>query len=329
MCPGRLCPVGEPAGIERPAVHAREHEALPAATLLEAVGEQVNAKRFGNRNPALASPAFRLDQPGARIPRTLHMNESLLKIEVQPIKRLQLAATKPGIQRGSPHRPIAERKRRYQGRRLTRSWHAFSTRPKRRQRKPQRRVHADLAAIKRPPVDRPQRKHSVPDSARRTPLPNHPISEILNLVPSNARKTHIGERGKHPPTQIPLITAKRRRLVRRPRTRTNKTRLRRRHPLLRSLANRQRTRSAHRLPANSRLTLLTPNTRLRQRPKRPPNRLPVPPRPNLRLIRRRTRTPTPHPRDTTPLMPNLDPLMRPPPPHSPSARQLLHHDQHT
>ena len=170
----------------------------------------------------------------------LHMNESLLKVEVQPIKRLQLAATKPGIQRGSPHRPIAERKRCYQGRRLTRPRHAFSTPPKRRQREPQRQIHTDLAAIKRPPVDRPQRKHSVPDSARRTPLPNHPISEILNLVPSNARKTHIGERGKHPPTQIPLITASGRRLVRRPRTRTNKPRLRRRHPLLRSLANRQR-----------------------------------------------------------------------------------------
>ena len=207
--------------------------------------------------------------------------------------------------------------------------HAFSTPPKRRQREPQRRIHTDLAAVKRPPVDRPQRKHRIPDSARRTPLPHHPVSEILNLVPRQARRDGRRRTREAPADADPADNCEAQTAYTASPNAYEQAPPSPRPPLLCSLANRQRTRSAHRLPANSRLTLLTPNTRLRQRPKRPPNRLPVPPRPNLRLIRRRTRTPTPHPRGTTPLMPNLDPLMRPPPPHTPSARQSLHHDQHT
>jgi hypothetical protein len=126
-----------------------------------------------------------------------------------------------------------------------------------------------------------------------------------------------------PPHPLPprpdrrLITPQRRRLVRRPRPCPNLTCLRSRQPLRRHLFHRKRTRRSHHLPANRRLALLPPRPRLRQRPKRSPNRLVVPPRPHLRLIRQRTPAPTPAPARTPALMTNSYPLKHPPTPNTP------------
>ena len=263
--------------VERPAVHAREHEALPAATLLEACG------RAGGTRSASAIGTRRLpDLLFGSISPARGSQERSTRMSPCSKSRCNQSSACSSPRRSPAYSAVAHTADRREEAPLSRAPpHSPSARVLDAAEAPAARASASDSYRPRrgqAPADRsPATEARVPDSARRTPLPNHPVSEILNLVPRQARETYVGERGKHTPTQIPLITAKRRRLIRRPRTRTNKTRLRRSHPLLRSLANRHRTRSAHRLPANSRLTLLTPNTRLRQRPKRPPNRLPVPP----------------------------------------------------
>ena len=211
--------------------------------------------------------------------------------------------------------------------RLRRARHPLPPRPNRRQRQLRGRVQIDLAPVDRPPVDRPQRQDRIPNSTRRTPLPHQPINKVLHHDPRQAREPRLPELRQHPPPKLPLITPKRRRLIRRPRPRPHHPRLRRRQPLHRNLPHRHHARRPQRLPADRRLALLPPRPRLRQRPKRPPNRPPITPRPHLRLIRRRTPTPTPTPTRTPTLMTNRYPLMRTPPTPNTTRFQLLHHRQ--
>jgi hypothetical protein len=137
------------------------------------------------------------------------------------------------------------------------------------------RPHPGRASADRSPAT--ARSHSAPHSEN-TPCPptcqQSPAPDSESHPPTEDGRTPV-----HPPAQLPFITAKRRRLIRRPRPRPNLPPLRRRKPLRRNLTDRDRTRRPHRLFADRRLALLPPRPRLRQRTKRPPNRPPITPRP--------------------------------------------------